>query len=47
MSYQQDENKAPHLNEVNNVAKQNIQAPLVRKEKNRNIKEHCKEGFEQ
>ncbi|KRZ48128.1 hypothetical protein T02_10394, partial [Trichinella nativa] len=32
-----DENKAPNTNEVNNVAKQNIQAPSVKKEKNPEI----------
>ncbi|KRX53321.1 hypothetical protein T09_3753, partial [Trichinella sp. T9] len=35
MSDVRDENKAPNTNEVNNVAKWNIQAPLVKKEKNR------------
>ncbi|KRX34587.1 hypothetical protein T09_7893 [Trichinella sp. T9] len=37
MSDVRDENKAPNTNEVNNVAKRNIQAPLVKKEKNRSI----------
>ncbi|KRZ47887.1 hypothetical protein T02_6867 [Trichinella nativa] len=34
MSDVRDENKAPNTNEVNNVAKRNIQALLVKKEKN-------------